>query len=263
MNFMPIVYAVLALGGLGLVFGLVLTVADKAFKVEVDERVPLIREALPGANCGACGYPGCDGLAQAIIDGKAPADACPVGGAKAAAAIAAVMGVTVADRPAMLATVLCQGETGVSKQRYDYVGYPSCAMASSMAGGPKQCPYACVGLGDCVKVCKFGALSVVDGLARVDAEKCTACGMCASICPRKSIQLLPAGHPVRVLCQNDDKGVVSRDACQKSCIGCKQCVRACEAGAITVEHFFAKIDQSKCTKCGACKEKCPRGCIII
>ncbi len=263
MNITAILYAVVALGGLSLAFALVLSFADKKFAVPVDERVSEVRAALPGANCGACGYAGCDVFAQAVVDGQAKANGCIPGGASSAKAIGDVMGVEVtADKP-MIAKVVCQGEVGVSKHRYDYDGYESCRMASMMAGGPKKCPYACVGLGDCVKVCAFGALTVENGLARVDETKCTACGMCASICPRHSIQLKPKNSTVMVRCQNRDTGRQAREECQKACIACKRCQKECKYDAIVIEDGYAKIDPDKCTRCGACAKVCPCGCITM
>ena len=149
---MKILYAVLLLGGLGLAFGLLLTYASKIFHVDVDERVEKIRECLGGANCGACGYAGCDAFAEAVVAGKAPADGCAPGGKKAAQTIAGIMGVTVEEKERMVARVLCQGVPGVAKERYVYDGYKSCAVAASIAGGPKECRFACVGLGDCMDV---------------------------------------------------------------------------------------------------------------
>ncbi len=263
MNITAIVYAAIALGGLGIVFGLVLSFADKKFAVKADERVAKVREALPGANCGACGCVGCDAFAQAVIDGTAKPNGCIPGGANSAKAIGAILGVEISTEAPKVAKVICQGEHGVSKHRYDYDGYKSCTMASTMAGGPKKCPYACVGLGDCVKVCAFDAIEVVNGLAKVNENKCTACGMCASVCPRHSIQMRPKDGTVVVKCQNRDNGRQAREECIKACIACKRCVKECQYGAITVEDGYSRIDPAKCTRCGACVGVCPCGCITI
>ncbi len=263
MNITAILYAALALGGIGVVFGVVLSFADKKFAVAVDERVEKVRAALPGANCGACGYAGCDAFAQAVVNGTAKANGCIPGGASSAKALGEIMGEKVEEEAPMIAKVVCQGEKGVSKERYQYDGYESCQMASGMAGGPKKCPYACVGLGDCVKVCAFDALTVVNGLARVDEKKCTACGMCAKICPRHSIQLMPRNATVTVRCQNRDPGRMAREECMKACIACKRCEKECPHGAILVTDGFARIDTDKCTRCGACAKVCPVGCITV
>lgn len=264
MNITTVLYAVLALGGIGLVFGMVLTFADKKFHVPVDERVDQVRTALPGANCGACGCAGCNAYAEAVVAGEVKPNLCTPGGKKSAEEIAAILGVKVEfEQNRKVAKVVCQGEVGVSKHRYDYVGYESCQMASSLAGGPKKCPYACVGLGDCARSCAFGAIEIVNGLARVDESKCTACGVCETICPRHSIRLKPQDAVVMVRCQNHDIAKQAREECMKACIGCKRCMKECKVDAITVENGCALIDPSKCTRCGDCAKVCPCNCIVM
>ncbi len=263
MNITVILYATLVLGGLGVLFGAVLSFADKVFAVPLDERVAKVREALPGANCGACGFAGCDAFAQAVVEGNAKVTGCAPGGLKSARAIASIIGEEIEATTPLVAKVICQGEAGVSKHRYDYEGYRSCQMASSMVGGPKKCPYACVGLGDCVAICPFGALKVENGLARVDESKCTACGKCAAICPRHSIQLQPREATVVVRCQNRDSGRQAREECMQACIACKRCVKECKVDAIAVEDGYARIDPSKCTRCGDCAKVCPCRCITV
>lgn len=263
MNWLNILWAVVALGGLGLLFGVVLSFADKKFKVETDPRVQKIRENVAGANCGACGYPGCDGFAKAVAEGKAPVNGCAPGGAKSAEAIAEIMGVEAEKSTPVVARVICQGECGVSKERYVYDGYKSCQMAAQMVGGPKQCRYACVGLGDCVDVCKFDAIHIENGLAVIDQEKCTACGLCEKTCPRHVIHLKPKDASVLVRCQNSDAGRLAREECMKACIACKRCEKECKYDAIHVENGFASIDTDKCTRCGECAKVCPCGCITV
>ncbi len=262
-NVIAILAAVLALGGLGALFGVILTVADKKFAVEVDERVALVGECLGGANCGACGYAGCAALAEAIVQGAAKPNACPAAGPENTAKIAQIMGVETDVGGAMVARVICQGAHGVARDRYIYDGLPSCRAASSMAGGPKMCAYACIGLGDCEKVCAFDAISIKDGLVVIDENRCTACGMCAQTCPRGVISLLPKEQSVIVRCRNSDLGRMARDACVKACIGCRRCEKQCAYGAIHVENGYARIDQEKCTRCGECAKVCPSGCITI
>jgi len=263
MNITAILYAALALGGLGVLFGAVLSFADKKFAVAADERVSRVREALPGANCGACGYTGCDEFAQAIVDGEARASGCVPGGAACVSVIAGIMGVEAEKVTPMVAKVICQGESGVAKPRYEYIGLKSCQQAAGMAGGPKRCPYACVGLGDCVNACAFGTLKVENGLARVDEEKCTACGMCASVCPRRSIRVMPRDAGVTVRCLNRDGGKEARAACAKACIACGRCEKECAAGAIAVADGCARIDVEKCVRCGKCAAVCPMGCVTV
>ena len=263
MNVTAILYAVLTLGGLGLVFGAILNFADKIFHVPVDERVSLAREALPGANCGACGYAGCDAFAEAVVNGTAHVNGCIPGGVSCANILAEIMGVKAEERKPMMARVYCQGENGVAKQRYVYEGYRSCLLAANMAGGPKCCTYACIGLGDCVAACKFDALTIENGIAKVHEDKCTACGMCASLCPRHSIQLTPRNATVTVRCHNRDTAKAARDACANACIGCMRCEKQCKVGAITMEDACARIDFEKCTHCGECAGVCPMKCITV
>ena len=263
MNWTAILYAVAVLAGLGVLFGIVLQFADKKFAVKKDERVEKVRECLAGANCGACGFPGCDGFAEAVVKGEAPVNGCAAGGAKCAKAVAAVMGVEADSTAPMVAQVICQGECGVAKERYNYDGYASCRMAANMVGGPKLCRFSCVGLGDCMDVCKFGAIHIENGIAHVDPEKCTACGMCEKACPRHSIQLKPKDASVLVRCQNSDVARAAREQCMKACIGCKKCEKTCQYDAIHVVNGFAVIDEDKCTRCGECAKGCPCGCITI
>lgn len=264
MNITAVLYAVLALGGLGVVFGVALTFADKKFQVPVDLRVEQVRAALPGANCGACGFAGCNAYAEAVVAGDAKPNLCTPGGKKSAESIGEILGITVDfEQKKRVAKVICQGETGVSKHRYDYEGYPSCQMASLMVGGPKKCPYACVGLGDCVRSCAFDAIHIENGLARVDEDKCTACGACEAVCPRHSIQIKPQDAVVMVRCQNRDVARQAREECMKACIACKRCVKECKVDAITVEDGYARIDPAKCTRCGDCAKVCPCNCIVV
>jgi electron transport complex protein RnfB len=194
-QYLPILYAIAALGGLGILFGLVLGLADKKFAVEVDERVKAVREAVAGANCGACGYAGCDAYAEAVVRGEAAATACTPGGAKTVKAISAIMGVDAEAGEAKVARVRCQGTCENVSPRYDYSGVSSCRAASGIAGGPNACEFGCVGLGDCVAHCAFDAIEIVDGVAVIDDDACTGCGMCISACPRSIIQMLRRIRP--------------------------------------------------------------------
>ncbi len=259
MNWIPVLLAFGVLGAVGLVFGMILTVADKKLKVETDPRISEVRNLLGGANCGACGFAGCDAFAEAVVLGNAKPGACPAANAEA---IGAVMGVKVEQGEKMVARVICQGHSGVATQRYEYDGYRSCATAAGVAGGPKECRYACIGLGDCVRVCSFGAITMENGIAKIDEDKCVACGNCVSKCPRSAISIIAADTKVLVLCRNSDVGRVARASCMKACIACQRCVKTCKYGAITVENGYAKIDPEKCTRCGECAKVCPCGCIV-
>lgn len=261
MDIMNIVYAGGVLAILGIAFGAVLVFAEKKFAVEEDPRVTQVRACLAGANCGACGYPGCDGYAMAVVAGEAPVNACAPGGAKTAAAIAAVMGAEpVETGPAKKARVLCQGTVGCAKEKAETQAYASCA-AAAKAGGNKLCSFACLGIGDCVKACKFEALSLVDGIAQVNEEKCVGCGACEKACPRSAIRLMNEGMRAVVRCRNTEAGKEVRAVCGKGCLACGMCVKACEHGAIAVKDGYAQIDYEKCENCGACAKACKFGVI--
>ncbi|MDR0405170.1 MAG: Fe-S cluster domain-containing protein [Clostridiales bacterium] len=255
---MQILIAVTALGAIGLALGLLLAGASKYLAVPRDARVPSITEALPGANCGGCGFAGCGALASAIAEGKAAVTACPVGGERVSAKIAEIMGVEASPAQRTAALVLCSGVDGAAKKKYQYEGAADCAAVSRLAGGDKSCRYGCLGYGDCVRACQFGAIRVTDGVARVDREKCTACGMCAAACPKGVIRLIPADKSYSVSCSSRDKGSAMKNLCGAGCIACRLCERACPAGAVTVTDNIAEIDYAKCTDCGECFRKCPR-----
>ena len=254
MDMQNVIYAVAVLFIMGIVFAILLGVAAKVFAVEVDERIPLVRECLPGANCGGCGFPGCDGLAAAIVEGRAPVNGCPVGGAAAAEKIAMVLGVEVAEGERNVAHVKCNGGcNAVDKAVYE--GLQDCNAAMRVAGGPKACAFGCMGLGSCVKACAFDAIHIVDGVAKVDVDKCVACGKCVSTCPKKIIDLIPVSKKVHVNCVNKDKGPAVMKVCSNGCIGCRMCEKTCKFDAIHVVDGVAKIDYDKC------KKACPKGCI--
>lgn len=247
---------------LGVFFGVVLAIAAKIFAVKVDERIPLVQEQLPGANCGGCGYSGCAALAEAIVKGEASPDACNGCSAEGLREIGRIMGIEVADKIPQQAIVRCKGTCGVAKLQYNYEGLQDCVAAEKLGGGQKACTFGCLGLGTCVTACKFDALAIVDGVAVVDPDKCSGCGACTQVCPKHLITLVPVSTRYYVACNSKEKGAIIRKQCDTGCIGCGICAKVCPVGAITVNDFVATIDQSKCTKCGLCKEKCPRKIII-
>jgi Na+-translocating ferredoxin:NAD+ oxidoreductase RNF subunit RnfB len=251
-----ILNAIAVLFVLGLAFGIGLAVAARKLTVKGDPRIDEIEGLLPGANCGGCGYPGCRGMAEAIVAGTGPVTGCPV--LKDYSPIAKVMGVETGAVERKIAKVRCAGGLQEARQRFIYFGVEDCQAAQNLGGGPKACTYGCLGLGSCVKACPFGAMTLsANGLPVVDETKCTACGMCVKACPRQLITLWPAAKKVTVLCMNQEKGAAVRPVCKVGCIGCRLCAKNCPSNAITVEHNLARIDPQLCTECEICVEKCP------
>ncbi len=261
--FEPVILSIAVLGGLGAVFGIMLGVASKKLHVEKDERVEAVRELLPGANCGGCGYPGCDGLAAAIVEKGAEITSCAPLTKANAAKIGEVMGVAVDDVTPKVARIMCLGSHGNCKNKFEYDGAHDCRAAYSIASGFKACRFACLGLGTCAKVCKFGAITMgEDGIADIDEEKCTGCGRCVEQCPQSSIAVLDLGVDVYAGCTNRDKGKAVTENCKTGCIGCGVCAKACPFDAIVMEHNLPAIDLEKCRSCWTCVEKCPRHCML-
>ncbi len=258
-----IMIATLVVAIVGLVMGIALVFTGKKFYVEVDERESAVREYLPGNNCGACGYPGCDGVAAAIAAGQAPANTCPVNTSENNAKIAGIMGVEAAENEKKVAFVKCAGDCDSTSNKCNYIGINDCR-AGVLAGlSVWSCDYGCMGYGSCVSACQFDAIHVQNGVAVVDSEKCIGCGACAKACPKSLIELIPAAQRIAVACSNKDKGAEVKKVCTAGCIGCKLCAKQCENEAIIVEDFLAHVDYEKCTGCGACTEKCPSGIIRL
>lgn len=253
-----IVLAIIIVGAIGLLFGLLLAFAAIVFRVEVDERIEKIEELLPGANCGGCGYAGCSAYATAVVNDGAPVDACGAGGSRVAQQIGSIMGIAVGEKAALVAKVHCDGTCDKAKDKYEYHGIDDCLAASKFSGGQKACYSGCLGYGTCEKVCNFGAISIENGVARIDEDKCTACGMCVSACPKKLIELVPKDSKAFVMCNNHSTGKEVMAVCSAGCIACKICEKNCENGAISVLDNLAVIDYDKCTSCGVCKDKCPK-----
>ena len=263
MNMTGVIIAAVLVGAVGIIIGVLLGIASEKFKVEVDEKEILVREELPGNNCGGCGFAGCDALAKAIAEGKAPVNACRVGGAPVADKIAAIMGVEAGSAEKMVAFVKCKGTCDKANVQYSYYGIEDSNKIAVVPGaGDKACAYGCLGSGSCVKACQFDAIHVVDGVAVVDKEKCVACGKCTEACPRHLIELVPYKAEHLVQCSSHDKGADVKKKCDAGCIGCTLCTKQCEFDAIHMDNNVAVIDYSKCTNCGKCAAKCPAKVIL-
>ena len=264
---MEILIAVGILAGLGLIFGLVLAAASKMFYVETDPRLDRLNECLPGANCGGCGYAGCNAYAEAVLKGEAEIGECASGGSECAAAMSAIMGIRVETKKRKVAMVCCSGykrvdETGKElgkKMKAEYEGFQDCLAASKVGGnGPIACKFGCLGFGSCVKACNYDAISVQDGCAVVDRDKCVGCKACARACPRNLITFVDYDKLTAIPCNSHAKGAVTVRGCSQGCIGCGLCKKICPEQAIAIEGNLATIDYSKCTGCGLCATVCPK-----
>lgn len=250
--------------GVGLISAVMLAVAAKFMAVPVDETALEIREVLPGANCGACGYAGCDDYAEALAkDPSVKTNLCTPGADSTAAAIAAILGVEAEDVVEQVANVRCSGICDATEPEMEYQGIKTCAAAKTFFGGPGSCKYGCIGFGDCERVCPYNAIKVCNGLALVDRTLCVGCGMCAKACPQNIIDILPDVKRVHVGCNSGDVGKITKDLCMVGCIACKLCEKECKFDAIHVIDNCAVIDYDKCTNCGLCVKKCPKNVIHI
>lgn len=249
--------AAAVVGGMGLLIGVLLVTADKVLSVPTDELTEKIRDVLPGNNCGGCGYAGCDALAEAIAKGEADPTSCPVGGQAVAALVCELTGKK-AEFTRMSAYVRCAGTCEKSRHIYEYFGDEDCRRVTMVPGrGTKACSYGCLGFGSCVKSCDYDAIHIVEGVAVVDKEKCTACGKCVDACPQNLIEMVPYTAQYAVTCLSQERGKSVKDTCEAGCIGCGLCARSCPVDAVTIKNNIAHIDQTLCTNCGACMEKCP------
>ncbi len=250
--------AVLTLSGIGLLASLGLGLAAKKFAVHRNPMIDQVEQALPGANCGACGMAGCSAYAKTVVEEGAPVNACIPGGAETARQIAQIMGVDVSPTENRVAALLCKGGRGESQSRFEYRGITDCKAAMIVAGGNKACLYGCLGLGTCEQVCPFDAIHMDrNGLPVIDEEKCTGCGICVQNCPKQVLTLAPQGMRVHVRCHSHDKGGKVKKVCQVGCIGCGACVRVCPYDALSLDDGLAVMDYSRCRQCGLCIDQCP------
>lgn len=258
-----IIQPIAILGIMGAVFGILLGVAAKVFKVEKDERIEKVSELLAGANCGGCGYAGCSAFAEALCAGGAALGDCPGTKPENKDRIAAILGISNLSKAPKTAMVMCSGSCNSAILHCEYEGITDCVAASRYGGGNKACSFGCIGYGSCADVCRFDAIHVVDNVAVVDSEKCTACGMCAEVCPQHVIEIVNLKQKAFVKCKSHDKGASLKNICSAGCLGCRICEKNCPKEAIHVTDNVAEINYDLCINCGICAEKCPRKIIAF
>ncbi len=261
MDFNLILLAVVIVAGIGLLLGVILAVVSSLMAVPKDEKVEALTEALPGANCGACGYSGCEGYAKALSSGEAAPGKCSPGGEECVNALSKILGVEATSVEKKTALVHCMGSADNAGEKMEYQGVMSCRGAMTLHGGMSSCTFGCIGLGDCMNVCPYGAISLCNGVAHIEPALCKGCSMCVNACPKNIISFVPLKNMAVVRCTNCQKGADARKVCKTACIGCKKCEKVCEVGAVKVENFKATVDPSKCTGCMKCVEACPQGSI--
>ncbi len=255
--------AILTLAGLGFLLSLVLLAGTKIFKVKTDPRVDRVLDLLPGSNCGACGFGGCNECARAIIEEAAAPDVCPLCRGEAVDRISKIAGREVKDTSPAVAVVLCRSRASAPRN-FLYRGIPECRAAAAAAGGETACRWGCLRYYDCVRSCPFDAFEIdSEGNPVVDPRRCRSCEICVRACPRGIIKMTPADKPVEVLCSSRDPAKTTARACPTGCIACGRCVKVCPRSAIEVKDNLARIDPELCDGCGRCVEVCPRKIIYL
>lgn len=258
---MGILIAFLVMLAVALIAGVLLLVFSHFFAVAENPQKVIIRECLPGINCGACGYKGCDDYAAALAEGGVKPNLCIPGAQGVADRIGEILGIEAEPFEDVVAFVACNGTCDATSSTAQYEGVATCFAANQIYGGANACRFGCLGFGDCAVACPADAICMEDGIARVDTSRCLGCGLCARTCPKHIISMVPQETTTVVMCSNKQKGADARKACKNACIGCKKCEKACQSGAITVIDNLAVIDYTKCTHCDACAKECPTGCL--
>ncbi len=259
--------AIITMGFISIAFGLFLTYVGKKFRVEVDPKLAAIKDTLPGANCGGCGFPGCEKFAEEVFKGNAPVSGCTVGGSSVAEKIGKILGKEVGLAVQKIAVVQCLGDKNTAKRISEYTNDINSCSALDLLGGDKGCMYGCLGLGDCVKVCLFDAIKMGEnGLPVIDEEKCTACGACVKACPRKIISLIPKTQKIYLGCVSPERGTDVSKVCTKGCIGCSLCSRVVPEGMIVMDGYLPRIQIDKIDeyeKINPAVEKCPPKTFVV
>jgi len=258
-----VVFGLVVLAALGVIFGIALAMVAARFVVKVDPKVEQVRETLPGANCGACGFAGCMGYAENVVANPDVAvNLCAPGKSAVAEKIAEITGKKAEKVDPRIARVFCQGGNSLSQRKFIYSGVQDCTAAVLAAGGDKSCEYGCLGYATCMRACPFSAITMnSDNLPIISKEKCTACGKCVAACPKQVIEIAVESKAVVISCHSRDKGADTKKKCQVGCIACGICVRTCPVDAIKVDNNVARIDHAKCIVCGLCTKKCPTNAI--
>ncbi len=269
-----LLYSALSLGGVAAGFAVVLYIISRRFRVDEDPRIAEVTELLPGINCGACGHPGCTGLAEALVEAADSGDishlTCPPGGAETMRMVGEYFGLEVGSTHKTIAVLRCGGSFANAPAKTEYQGPTSCTAAHTLYVGETGCPNSCLRLNDCEIACPFDAIvmSSTTGLPEVLPDLCTSCGACVKVCPRNLFEIRPRGkgkaeRRVWINCRNTQPGAVARKNCAVACIGCGKCVRVCNdiVQAISMENNLAYIDPHKCISCGKCVPVCPTNAI--
>ena len=262
-----VLVSILSMVGLGAFFAVVLAVVDKKLGIKEDARVRRIAEVLPGGNCGACGFGGCHAFAEAAIE-KAGEIVCPVAGEEASKKIATILGIEHMELEKKIAVIHCGVKEPQRKRRAKYQGIRSCQAIELLNGGDMECGFGCLGYGDCVRACPFGALEMSEGKPEVIIERCTACGKCIESCPRNIISLKNFDRDkgiILIACSSEDKGAVVKKICEVGCIGCGLCVKVCPEGCFELKENLARVDYEKLRECkdwNKAIKMCPTQCIV-
>ncbi len=258
---MDILIAFLVMVAVALIAGILIAVFSHFFAVAENPLKKQLRECLPGINCGACGYKGCDDYAEALAEGGVKPNLCIPGAQDVADEIGGILGVEAEPFKDVVAFVACNGHCEAASKKAEYEGVQTCAAASMLFGGDNACRFGCLGFGDCAAACPADAICMEEGIARINTARCLGCGICANTCPKGIISMLSQHAETVVMCSSKDKGGEARKACKNACIGCKKCEKTCPHGAITVQDNLAVIDYEKCVNCGSCVAVCPTGCL--